>query len=176
MNAFIWFVTFFKFREYFTEIDNLEFSKIMELPNETHQKVLNNISRLCQQNLKLTSKYTSAEGKNIYRREIQKLFDSDINLDIHQLHPPFLCSRCQRKIKWWKDHSVTVERCQIATLEQLANTNCLVCHKKLKKFEFSVKLSKVDSTPTTLLHPLASENVQVQQLYLVEIQKQIHSF
>ena len=103
---------FIKFREYFIEIDNLEFNKIMEVPNETHQKALNSICRLCQQKIKLNSKYTSAKGTFIYREEIQKLFDYDINLDIPQLIPSFLCSRCQRKLERCKDHSVTVERCQ----------------------------------------------------------------
>ena len=54
----------------------------MELPNETRQKVLNNICRLCQQKIRLTSKYISAKGKYIYWEEVQKLFDYDINLDI----------------------------------------------------------------------------------------------
>ena len=84
----------------------------MEVPNETHQKALNSICRLCQQKIKLNSKYTSAKGTFIYREEIQKLFDYDINLDIPQLIPSFLCSRCQRKLERCKDHSVTVERCQ----------------------------------------------------------------
>ena len=64
----------------------------MELPNETRPKVLNNIRGLCQQKIKLTSKYTSAKGKYIYREESQKLFDYNINLDIPQLHLSFLCS------------------------------------------------------------------------------------
>lgn len=70
LKACIWFVRLSKFREYFTEINNLEFSKIMEPPNETHQKVLNYLCRLCQQNIKLTSKYASAKGKYIYKEEI----------------------------------------------------------------------------------------------------------
>lgn len=64
----------------------------MEPPNEIRQKVLNNICGLCQEKIKLTSKYTSAKGKYIYQVEIRKLFDYDINLDIPQLHPSFLCS------------------------------------------------------------------------------------
>ena len=86
----------------------------MEVSNETHQKALNNICRLCQQKIKSNSKYMSAKGKYIYREKIQKLFDYDINLDILQTHPSFLCSRRQRKLERCKDHSVTVERCQIA--------------------------------------------------------------
>lgn len=105
----------------------------MEVPNETHQKALNSICRLCQQKIKLNSKYTSAKGIFIYREEIQKLFDYGINLDIAQLHPSFLCSRCQRKLERCQDHLVTVERCQIATFERHDNTNCLVCHKKIEK-------------------------------------------
>ena len=89
----------------------------MEVPNEAHQKALNNICRLCQQKMKLNSKYTNAKRKYMYREEIQKLFDYDINLDIPQLHPSILCSRCQRKLERCKDHSVTVEKCQIATSE-----------------------------------------------------------
>ena len=38
----------------------------MEVPNETYQKALNNISRLCQQKIKLNSKYLSARGNYIY--------------------------------------------------------------------------------------------------------------
>ena len=64
----------------------------MEVSNETHQKALNNICRLCHQKIKSNSKYMSAKGKYIYREEIQKL----------------------RKLERCKDHSVTVERCQIA--------------------------------------------------------------
>ena len=47
-------------------MDNLAVSKIMEVPNEAHQKALNNICRLCQQKIKLNSKYTSVKGKYIY--------------------------------------------------------------------------------------------------------------
>ena len=107
------FVTFFKFREYFTERDNLQFSKIMQLSNETHQKALNDICRLCHQKIKLTRKYTSVRGRYIYWEEIQKLFDCDINLHIPQLLQLFLCSRCQRTLERCKDHSVTVESCVI---------------------------------------------------------------
>ena len=53
----------------------------MEPPNEIRQKVLNNICGLCQEKIKLTSKYTSAKGKYIYQVEIRKLFDYDINLE-----------------------------------------------------------------------------------------------
>ena len=45
----------------------------------------------------------------------------------------------------------------------------------MKKYEFSVKLSKVDSAPTTAVS-LASENVQVQELTLAEIQKKFTVF
>ena len=62
-----------------------------------------------------------------------------------------------------------------ATFERHDNTNCLVCHKKLKKYEFSVKLSKVDSTPTVAVS-LASENVQVQELTSAEVQKKFTVF
>ena len=37
----------------------------MDLPNEAQQKALNNICRLCQQKIKLNSKYTNAK-ESIY--------------------------------------------------------------------------------------------------------------
>ena len=46
----------------------------------------------------------------------------------------------------------------------------------MKKYEFSVKLSKVHFAPTTRLHSLASENVQVQQLTLAGFQKEFTGF
>ena len=39
----------------------------MEVSNETHQKALNNICRLCQQKIKSNSKYMSAKGKYIQK-------------------------------------------------------------------------------------------------------------
>ena len=45
----------------------------------------------------------------------------------------------------------------------------------MKKYDFSVKLSKVDSTSTTTVS-LTSENVQVQEITLAEIQQKFTVF
>ena len=68
------------YNEYFIEIDNLEFSKIMKVPSETHQKALSNINRPCQQTIhKFNHKYRKAKRNHIYRKEIMKQLYYNIN-------------------------------------------------------------------------------------------------
>ena len=68
------------YNEYFIEIDNLEFIKIMKVPSETHQKALSNINRPYQQTIhKFNHKYIKAKRNHIYRKEIMKQLYYNIN-------------------------------------------------------------------------------------------------
>eukprot|EP00111_Clytia_hemisphaerica_P009877 TCONS_00028938-protein len=106
---------------------------------EKHIKNLEETCRLCCGKVKTGYGYKNVLPAHKFKGEIQSFFNYDIGMDMRELHPPNLCSKCVRKMRKINIENPIHHHLQsIVIFENHSDTDCKVCSFSMEPCEFKL--------------------------------------